>query len=100
VLGIGGTVVFIGATYPQRALQISAEQLVRNVHTISGLHNYNQRDLITAVEFIEQNHTRFPFASLVHDQFDLDSVNEAFNHGVESGAHRVGVRTCPRPGGT
>ena len=96
-LGIGGTVVFVGATFPQRALQISAEQLVRNVHTIKGLHNYNEQDLVTAVEFIEGNHPRFPFESLVHDKFDLDAVDEAFDYGVKSGAHRVGLRlTCRR----
>lgn len=95
-LGIGGTVVFIGATFPQRPLQISAEQVVRNLHTIKGLHNYNEEDLIVAVEFIERNHTRFPFESLVHDKFDLDSVNEAFEYGMKSNAYRVGVRTSKR----
>ena len=92
VLGIGGTLVFIGATYPQRALQINAEQLVRNVHTIRGLHNYNERDLVDAVVFIEANHARFPFGTLVHDAFDLDAVDEAFAYGMTSGAHRVGLR--------
>jgi len=95
-LGVGGTVVFVGATYPQRPLQINAEQLVRNVHTIKGLHNYNRQDLLTAVEFIEQNFTRFPFESLVHDKFDLDSVDEAFAYGLASGAYRVGIRTTFR----
>jgi len=99
-LGIGGTVVFVGAVSPQRSLQINAEQLVRNVHTIKGLHNYNQADFIAAVEFIEQNHARFPFASLVHDRFDLDSVNKAFAYAVKSGAYRVGVRTGSQPGVT
>ncbi len=91
-LGIGGVLVFIGATYPQRALQINAEVLVRNVHTLRGLHNYNERDLVAAVEFIEANHLRFPFGSLVHDKFDLDAVDAAFDYGMNSGAHRVGLR--------
>lgn len=91
-LGIGGTLVFVGATYPQRSLQINAEQLVRNVHTLRGLHNYNERDLIAAVVFIEAFHTRFPLGSLVHDKFDLDGVDEAFAYGMSSGAHRVGLR--------
>ena len=71
---------------------------MRKLHTITGLHNYNLPDLVAAVEFIEHNHTRFPFARLVHDKFDLDSVNEAFNYALVSGAHRVGVRTCTKPG--
>ena len=92
VLGLGGTAVFIGATFPQRALQINAEQLIRNIHTIKGLHNYNETDFLAAVEFMEQHHTRFPFLNLVHDQFDLDSVNAAFSHALKSNAYRVGVR--------
>jgi alcohol dehydrogenase len=94
-LGIGGTLVFIGATYPQRAISLNAELLVRNVHTIRGLHNYNQQDFVAAVEFIERHHRDYPFGKLVHDRFDLDAVDEAFAYGVTSGAHRVGLR-CTR----
>jgi putative phosphonate catabolism associated alcohol dehydrogenase len=92
VLGVGGIAILIGATFPQRPLQINAEQLIRNVHTLKGLHNYNEQDFIAAVNFMEQNHQRFPFASLVVDRFQLASVNEAFEFGLKSGAHRVGVR--------
>lgn len=92
LLGIGGTAVFVGATHPERPLQISAEQLIRNLHTLKGLHNYNETDFIAAVEFMEQNHGQFPFASLIEDKFDLDTVNEAFDCGMKSGAYRVGIR--------
>jgi putative phosphonate catabolism associated alcohol dehydrogenase len=95
-LGIGGTMVLVGSTFPQRALQIDAERLVRHLHTVRGLHNYNERDLIAAVEFVERHHQRFPFETLVCDQFALPQVNEAFAHAVASGAHRVGVR-CEWP---
>ena len=91
-LGIGGTAVLVGATFPQRALAINAEQLIRNLHTVRGLHNYNQQDFIAAVEVMEQHHGDFPFAGLVEDAFDLDSVNEAFQSGLNTGAYRIGVR--------
>ncbi len=94
LLGIGGTAVFIGATFPQRSLQINAEQLIRKVHTIKGLHNYNESDFVAAVEFMERNYARFPFATLVHEEFDLASVNAAFAHALASRAYRVGVRIC------
>jgi putative phosphonate catabolism associated alcohol dehydrogenase len=93
VLGIGGTAVFVGATYPQRPLQISAELLVRNLHTIKGLHNYNEQDLVAAVEFVEQHYAAFPFESLVQDKFDLDHAEDAFAYAMTSGAHRIGIRT-------
>lgn len=91
-LGVGGVAVLIGATFPQRPLQINAEQLIRNVHTLKGLHNYNEWDFIAAVNFMEQHHQQFPFASLVVEGFELSTVNEAFECGLNSGAHRVGVR--------
>lgn len=96
LLGIGGTAVWIGATFPQRPLQVNAEALIRNVHTMKGLHNYNQTDLIAAVEFMEKHHAAFPFASLVHDRSDLEQVNEAFDYAVKSDAHWVGLRTNGR----
>jgi hypothetical protein len=45
------------------------------------------------VEFIESQHQRFPFEQLVHDRFTLDQTDEAFDYGLTSGAHRVGIRT-------
>ncbi|HUC86450.1 MAG TPA: zinc-binding dehydrogenase [Candidatus Acidoferrales bacterium] len=94
-LGVGGAAVLVGATFPQRALQVNAEQLVRNVHTLKGLHNYNEQDLIAAADFIERNFRRFPFEDLVLDQFDLDSVNEGFARGLGFGVYRVGIRIGP-----
>jgi alcohol dehydrogenase len=91
-LGIGGTLVLVGATYPQRPLQINAERLVRNLHTVRGLHNYNATDFTAAVAFIEAHHAAFPFAGLVDDRFRLDEVDQAFAHGLGSGVHRVGIR--------
>lgn len=92
VLGIGGTLVLVGATHPQRPIQIDAEQMVRNLHTLRGLHNYNAQDFLAAVDFMECHHNDFPFSDLVHDRFTLEEVEEAFAYGMSSGAHRVGVR--------
>ncbi len=92
-LGIGGTAVLIGAAFPQRPIQVDAEQVVRRLLTIRGLHNYNLDDFITAISFVEQHHNRFPFADLIEDRFSLVEVDAAFAHAVASSAHRVGIRT-------
>ncbi len=92
LLGIGGVAVWVGATFPQRDLRINAESVVRNLHLVKGLHNYNQEDLVTAVDFMELHYMDFPFESLVHDKFDLDTVNESFEYALSSGAHRVGLK--------
>ncbi|MEX0326247.1 MAG: zinc-binding dehydrogenase [Puniceicoccaceae bacterium] len=91
-LGIGGTAVWVGAVTPQRALAVNAEQAVRNLHVIKGLHNYNQEDFVAAVEFMEHHHSDFPFLELVHDHYNLNAVDEAFAYALSSGAHRVGIR--------
>lgn len=93
VLGIGGVAVLVGATHPARAIAVSAEQIVRSLHTIRGLHNYNGGDFVAAVEFIERHHRDYPFADLVEVGFELGAVNEAFDRGLNSGAFRIGVRT-------
>lgn len=92
LLGIGGTAVWIGATFPQRDLLINAEAVIRNLHTIRGLHNYNESDLVSAVTFIESAYAVYPLEELIHDRFRLDTINEAFRYGVEANPFRVGVR--------
>jgi alcohol dehydrogenase len=91
-LAIGGTAVWVGATFPQQPLRIDAEQIVRRLLIIKGLHNYNQHDLLTAAAFVEKHHATYPFNQLIHDGFDLSHVNEAFAYALESNAYRVGVR--------
>lgn len=91
LLTIGGTAVWIGATFPQPDVQISAEKLIRSILTIKGLHNYNREDLVSAVQFVEQFHTAFPFESLIQGGFSLKQVNEAFRYGLEANPFRVGI---------
>ncbi|MBK8946104.1 MAG: zinc-binding dehydrogenase [Ignavibacteriae bacterium] len=90
-LEIGGTAIFVGATYPQRKLNISAEKLIRNIHTIKGLHNYNSDDLINAVKFIEENLEKYPFEKLVVDKYNLNQTFEAFNCAITENPYRVGI---------
>jgi alcohol dehydrogenase len=92
-LAIGGTAVWVGATHPQPNVRLDAEQIVRRLCTIKGLHNYNQHDFRAAVTFVEDHHQTFPFDRLIHDEFTLDQANEAFTYALESNAYRVGVRT-------
>jgi len=92
LLDIGGSAIWVGATFSQRNLNISAEKLIRNIHTIKGLHNYNQNDLITAVIFIKENYNKFPFQELVEDLFSLEQTPEAFNYALTKNPFRVGIR--------
>jgi len=92
MLGIGGVAVWVGATYPERKVQVNAELLVRNLITIRGLHNYNTTDFLNAVLFMEAHHLDFPFADMIHDGFNLQQVNEAFAYGIQNNPFRVGIQ--------
>ncbi|WP_298356963.1 zinc-binding dehydrogenase [Runella sp.] len=92
LLGIGGTAVWVGAVFPQPALQLDAEKIIRNLHVIKGLHNYNTEDFVAAVVFMEQYYAQFPFTELVYDGFDLAHVNEAFEYALKQNPYRVGIR--------
>ena len=92
LLRIGGRYVWVGAVFPGRALSISAETVVRKILSIQGVHNYTPPDLRTALDFLERNHTRFPFEQLVAETFALEDADAALTHASHSGALRVAVR--------
>ncbi len=89
---IGSTAVLVGATYPGRPLRIEAEQLVRRVLTVRGLHNYAHRDLATAVEFLCRSHSDYPFEDVIQDGFSLQAVDEAFDAAMAGASARVAIR--------
>ncbi|WP_270087498.1 zinc-binding dehydrogenase [Sphingobacterium sp. SYP-B4668] len=90
-LGINGVAVFVGAVFKQRKLQIDAEQIIRRILTIKGLHNYNYEDFSVAVDFIISNWQKYPFLRLVEKEFALDQVNEAFEYAIAQKPVRVGI---------
>lgn len=90
-LSIGGTAVWIGAVFKTRPVQIDAEQVIRRLNTIKGLHNYNYEDFVHAVRFIEDNHSKFPFEALVSADFSLDNSISAFNYAVAERPIRAGI---------
>ncbi|MDH5825991.1 zinc-binding dehydrogenase [Sphingobacterium faecium] len=90
-LGINGVAVFIGAVFKQRKIEIDAEQMIRRLLTLKGLHNYNYEDFNTAVDFIIGNWQKYPFLSLVEKEYPLEKVNEAFDYAIANKPIRVGI---------
>ena len=90
-LEIGGIAIWLGAVFPQADLNLNAEFIVRNLITIKGLHNYNDFDLVSAVDFIERNYSVFDFEKLIVGDFNLQSVNEAFDYAINQNPYRVGI---------
>lgn len=92
LLSIGGTAVWVGATYPQPAVPLLAEQIVRRLLTIRGIHNYNAADLLRAVDFMESHHDKYPFETLVEGAFPLTGAAAAFDCALHHHPYRAGIR--------
>ncbi|GGF19389.1 alcohol dehydrogenase [Echinicola rosea] len=92
LLGIGGTMILVGAVFPQRDLLVNAEHLVRNLLTIKGLHNYIPQDLASAIDFLSTAKRKYPFESLVGKEFALEELDSAFEAGNEGRYYRVGIK--------
>ncbi|MBA4020517.1 MAG: alcohol dehydrogenase [Pirellula sp.] len=92
VARIGGRIVFVGAVRPTRPIPLDAEQLVRRVLTLRGLHNYTPDDLAAAVTFLN-GAPEYPFAEFVSRPFPLAEAEAAF----AAAQHGPALRTAVRP---
>ena len=91
LLRTGGRYLLVGAVFPSRPAEVSAEIVVRKLLTIQGIHNYAPEDLVTAVRFLTDTQSEYPFGKLVGSTFSLDETESAFEHARTSGAFRVAV---------
>lgn len=92
VLRIGGTAVWVGAVHPTDAVSLLPEEIVRRCLTVSGIHNYTPGDLASAIAFLAENHSRFPFAELVPHTFPLHAATQAFNFAEKDRPIRVAIQ--------
>ena len=90
-LKIGGVAVWTGAVFPQDNLGIDTEQIIRNMITIRGVHNYNVQDFQNAVSFMSNNFQQMPFSQLVEAEFPLEKLDHAFTFIKEKKPYRVAV---------
>jgi len=92
LLAIGGTAIWVGAVFNTRKISIDAEKLIRNLHTIKGIHNYNFEDFKYALDFLENNWQKYPFETVVEQEFSLADTQKAFEYAVANKPLRVGIR--------
>jgi putative phosphonate catabolism associated alcohol dehydrogenase len=92
-LDVGGRAVLAGSVAASQPISIDPEHLVRNLMTITGVHNYRPQHLRTAVDFLVAHHDRYPFAELVAAAADLDHLDDALRRAAGSQSLRQSV--CP-----
>lgn len=90
--GIGGKVLLVGSVMKSRPVAIDPESVVRRCLSIFGIHNYVPEDLQTAVDFLIQNHSRYPFAKLVQQSYPLTEINLAIETALVERPVRVAIR--------
>ena len=90
-LAIGGRCVTLGYVYPNAHAPVDAHQLVTKCITLRGIHNYHHAALGTAVNFIADTRTRYPFASLIGKTYPLTEINTAFQQAFQQEALRIAI---------
>lgn len=91
LLAIGGSAIWVGAVFKNRKVAIDAEKIIRNLHTIKGIHNYNFDDFRYALDFLEKSWQKYPFDTIVEKEFKLEEAEEAFEYAITHKPLRVGI---------
>lgn len=83
---VGGTVVLVGSVFPADPVPFDAEDAVRRLLTITGVHNYTAEDLAAATGFLVGRGRAYPFAEAVGTVFPLEEVDAAIAAASAPGA--------------
>ncbi len=90
-LRTGGRYVLGGVVNPDAFVRIDANQILRKLVTLRGVHNYHPRNLIEALDFVHANRKRFPFHDLVDGKYKLEEVGRAFKDAEERRVLRAAI---------
>lgn len=93
-LDVGGRLVLAGSVAPRGTVAIDPEQVVRGLHTIVGVHNYEPRHLVDAVAFLAA-HPHFDFDALVAPPVALDALADLLRNPPD--ALRLSVAPAAAP---
>ena len=90
-LAIGGRCVTLGYVYPNAHITVDAHQLVTKCVTLRGIHNYHHTALGASIRFVEESRSRYPFAELIGETYQLAEINTAFEHAFRQEVLRVAI---------
>ena len=90
-LAIGGRCLTLGYVYPLENIPFNVHQLVTKCINLRGVHNYHPTVLKSAISFIENNRTRYPFSELIGKVYPLSEINDAFAHSFRQDIIRIAI---------
>jgi len=91
MLRTGGRYVLGGVVNPESYVRIDANQILRRLATLRGVHNYHPRNLGEALDFVLANRKRFPFHDLVDGKYRLDEVGRAMQDAADRRVLRAAI---------
>lgn len=92
-LTVGGRCTTLGYVYPLDSVPLNLHQLVTKCISLKAVHNYHPQVLKSALSFIENNRSRYPFAELVGATYPLLKIDDAFEAAFRHDTIRVAI--CP-----
>lgn len=90
-LRTGGRYVLGGVVNPGSFARIDANQILRKLITLRGVHNYHPRNLPEALDFVVANRKRFPFHDLVDGKYRLEEVGKAMRDAADRRVLRAAI---------
>uniref|UniRef100_H2ZKL1 alcohol dehydrogenase n=1 Tax=Ciona savignyi TaxID=51511 RepID=H2ZKL1_CIOSA len=92
LLRFGGTYVWAGMVHPDSKLSVTGDSVIRKSITIKGVHNYEDRHLTEAVEFIRDTCHIFPYEELLSPMtYSLKDFGKAVHLAESRTFLRVGL---------
>jgi threonine dehydrogenase-like Zn-dependent dehydrogenase len=91
-LRVGGQYVWAGMVHPQTPVAITGDAIIRKCVTVRGVHNYAPEHLVAGLDFLRDNHSRYPFQDLISPPQRLVDLNEAFQLSRQQRWQRVAVK--------
>jgi putative phosphonate catabolism associated alcohol dehydrogenase len=91
MLRTGGRYVLAGVVNPDSFVNLDANQILRKLVTLRGVHNYHPRNLVEALDFVHANRARFPFHELVDGKYPLEEVGRAMKDAEERRVLRAAI---------
>lgn len=73
-LSLGGTAVLAGSVAPAGTVDVDPEWVVRGWRTIRGVHNYEPRHLVQAVEFVTYHGQQFDWSAICGEPIGLEDL--------------------------
>lgn len=95
IAGVGAEIILVGSVFPTNNISVNPEQIVRKLLKIKGVHNYTPDDLATAILFITEVHSKYPFNLLFEEKvYTLETLDKAVENAKTSVLHRVAIAMC------